>query len=181
MLHTRHHGTTPSDELVALVTECGASGWALPFLGLGPRVERLLQAIRLDELHPGLARALAFLAPTSPVSADERGVRLTSRELTLVELLPTHLSYAEMGEQLFLSVNTVKSNLKALYRKLDADHACRGGGGQPARRPDLSAVSDRHGLRRRTPSRNTQNCHTSGTRSTETTPNSSTNGRPSFQ
>ncbi len=60
-------------------------------------------------------------------------------------------------------------------------HACRGGGGQPARRPDLSAVSDRHGLRRRTPSRNTQNCHTSGTRSTETTPNSSTNGRPSFQ
>ena len=25
-----------------------------------------------------------------------------------------------MGERLFLSVNTVKSNLKALYRKLDA-------------------------------------------------------------
>ncbi len=120
VLHTRHHGATPSDELVALVAECGEAGWALPFLGLGPRVERLLQATKLDELHPGLARALAFLAPTSPVSADERGVRLTSRELTLVELLPTHLSYAEMGEQLFLSVNTVKSNLKALYRKLDA-------------------------------------------------------------
>jgi DNA-binding CsgD family transcriptional regulator len=120
VLHTRHHGATPSAELVELVTECGASGWALPFLGLGPRVERLLQAIRLDDVHPGLARALAFLCPTSPVNPDERGVRLTSRELTLVELLPTHLSYAEMGERLFLSVNTVKSNLKSLYRKLDA-------------------------------------------------------------
>jgi LuxR family maltose regulon positive regulatory protein len=120
VLHTRHHGAAPSDELVELVAECGRAGWALPFLGLGPRVERLLQAIRLDEVHPGLARALTYLAPTSPVSATERGVRLTSRELTLVELLPTHLSYAEMGERLFLSVNTVKSNLKALYRKLDA-------------------------------------------------------------
>jgi LuxR family maltose regulon positive regulatory protein len=48
------------------------------------------------------------------------GVRLTSRELTLVELLSTHLSYAEIGDRLFLSVNTVESNLKALSRKLDA-------------------------------------------------------------
>ena len=83
VLHTRHHGATPSDELIELVTECGRSGWALPFLGLGARVERLLQAIRLDEVHPGLARALAYIAPTSPVSTDGGGVRLTSRELTL--------------------------------------------------------------------------------------------------
>jgi LuxR family maltose regulon positive regulatory protein len=47
-------------------------------------------------------------------------VQLTRRELTLLELLPTHLSYAEMGERLYLSVNTVKGNLKSLYRKLDA-------------------------------------------------------------
>ena len=72
VLHTRHHGATPSDELVELVTECGRSGWALPFLGLGPRVERLLQAIRLDEVHPGLARALAYIAPTSPVEHRRR-------------------------------------------------------------------------------------------------------------
>jgi len=37
-----------------------------------------------------------------------------------MELLPTHLSNAEIGEHLYLSVNTIKSNLKALYRKLDA-------------------------------------------------------------
>jgi LuxR family maltose regulon positive regulatory protein len=43
---------------------------------------------------------------------------LTPRELTIVELLPTHLSYVQIGEQLFVSVNTVKSNLKSIYRKL---------------------------------------------------------------
>ena len=92
----------------------------MPFLGFGPRVERLLRSMPLDELHPRLASTLAFIAPRSPVRSDAQGVRLTSRELTLVELLPTHLSYAEIGERLYLSVNTVKSNLKALYRKLDA-------------------------------------------------------------
>ena len=48
-------------------------------------------------------------------------MRLTSRELTLLELLPTHLSYNEIGERLYLSVNTIKTNLKNLYRKLDAN------------------------------------------------------------
>ena len=45
---------------------------------------------------------------------------LTPRELTIVELLPTHLSYLQIGEELYVSVNTVKSNLKSVYRKLDA-------------------------------------------------------------
>ena len=93
----------------------------LPFLGFGARVERLLQAIPLQDVHPQLGRTLAYLAPVAAVPRERpTGVRFTSRELTLVELLPTHLSYAEIGERLFLSVSTVKSNLKALYRKLDA-------------------------------------------------------------
>ena len=44
--------------------------------------------------------------------------QLTPREMTILALLPTHLSYAQIAAQLFLSVNTVKSNLKAVYRKL---------------------------------------------------------------
>ena len=38
--------------------------------------------------------------------------------MTIVELLPTHLSYLQIGEELYVSVNTVKSNLKSIYRKL---------------------------------------------------------------
>ena len=121
VLNVRYNGSVPSDELVALVEECGTSGWVLPFLGLGPRIERLLRSSRLARAHPQLSHTLDYLAPVNPISSPDRaGVRLTSRELSLVELLPTHLSYAEIGARLYLSVNTVKSNLKAVYRKLGA-------------------------------------------------------------
>jgi LuxR family maltose regulon positive regulatory protein len=119
VLTTRLNSSSPSDELRTLIADAGASGWVLPFLGLGAGVERLMRSAPIDHVHPNLARALEYLAP--PARGDDgsgAGIRLTSRELTLLELLPTHLSYADMGERLFLSVNTVKSNLKALYRKL---------------------------------------------------------------
>lgn len=102
-----------------LLVECASSGWVLPLLGAGTRVDRRLRAVDVERLHPRLAQALARLDPIgrTGVSADG-GTRLTGREVTLLELLPTHLSYAEIGGRLFLSVNTVKSNLKSLYRKL---------------------------------------------------------------
>jgi len=43
---------------------------------------------------------------------------ITDRELTILQLLPTHLTYSQIADSLFLSVNTVKSNMKAIYRKL---------------------------------------------------------------
>ena len=43
---------------------------------------------------------------------------LTPREQTIIELLPTHLNYGQIGNELFVSVNTVKSNVKSIYRKL---------------------------------------------------------------
>lgn len=43
---------------------------------------------------------------------------LTPREQSIIELLPTHLSYGQIGDELFVSVNTIKSNLKSIYRKL---------------------------------------------------------------
>ena len=57
------------DALVDLVAECGETGWVVPFLGFGPRVERLLRSMPLDELHPRLASTLAFIAPRSPACA----------------------------------------------------------------------------------------------------------------
>ena len=43
---------------------------------------------------------------------------LTAAELRLLPMLPTHLSFPEIGEQLFLSRNTVKSEAMSIYRKL---------------------------------------------------------------
>jgi len=45
---------------------------------------------------------------------------LTAAELRLLPLLPTHLSFPEMAAELFLSPHTVRSQMKSIYRKLDA-------------------------------------------------------------
>jgi len=45
---------------------------------------------------------------------------LTAAELRLLPLLPTHMSFAEIGEELFLSPNTVKNQAVSIYRKLGA-------------------------------------------------------------
>jgi LuxR family maltose regulon positive regulatory protein len=48
------------------------------------------------------------------------GTALTAAELRILPLLPTHLSLAEIARQLVLSRNTVKTQVAAIYRKLDA-------------------------------------------------------------
>jgi DNA-binding CsgD family transcriptional regulator len=121
ILNARRTGEPPSTKLVELIADAAEAGWVLPFLGMGPRVERILRELPLVTVHPKLQRTLDYLSPVLPPGAARRSdIRLTSRELTLLELLPTHLTKAEIGERLYLSVNTVKSNLTALYRKLDA-------------------------------------------------------------
>ena len=43
---------------------------------------------------------------------------LTAAELRLLPLLPTHLSLPEIGVELFLSPNTIKTHTYSIYRKL---------------------------------------------------------------
>ena len=50
---------------------------------------------------------------------------LTTAELRVLRLLPTHLSVAEIAERLYVSRNTVKSQTIAIYRKLGT--SSRGG------------------------------------------------------
>ena len=40
--------------------------------------------------------------------------------LRLLPLLPTHLSFPDIAERLFLSRHTVKTQAMSIYRKLDA-------------------------------------------------------------
>src|SRR5688572_31024221 len=53
-----------------------------------------------------------------PTICYARQTTFTPRERTIVELLPTHLNYGQIGAELYVSVNTVKSNVKSIYRKL---------------------------------------------------------------
>jgi LuxR family maltose regulon positive regulatory protein len=54
-------------------------------------------------------------APRQPVAVAEP---LTERELAVLRLLPTQLSNREIGRELYVSVNTVRSHVQAVYRKL---------------------------------------------------------------
>ncbi|MGZ4276896.1 MAG: LuxR C-terminal-related transcriptional regulator [Solirubrobacteraceae bacterium] len=66
-------------------------------------------------LADGWARAEAYCATAASTPAT-----LTTAELRILRLLPTHLSFREMGSRLYVSPNTVKTQAQAVYRKLDA-------------------------------------------------------------
>ncbi len=80
--------------------------------------------------HPGMAgqwpagpvpetRAAPVQVPAQRVPR-ELPDPLTPRELTILRLLATTLSTGEIADELCLSVNTVKTHLAAIYRKLPA-------------------------------------------------------------
>jgi len=43
---------------------------------------------------------------------------LTGRELAVLRLLPTRLSQPEIAQELYVSVNTVRTHIQGIYRKL---------------------------------------------------------------
>ena len=59
---------------------------------------------------------------------------LTERELAVLRYLPSRLSQREIAGELYVSLNTVKTHCKAIYRKLGVDrrqaavHTARGHG-----------------------------------------------------
>lgn len=46
---------------------------------------------------------------------------LSERELAVLRLLPTRLTFAEIGSQLYISKNTVRTHAQSIYRKLGVD------------------------------------------------------------
>jgi LuxR family transcriptional regulator, maltose regulon positive regulatory protein len=76
----------------------------------------LQQRPDLGVLPALVGRLRASLATTRAHAAGASS--LTAAELRLLPLLSTHLSYAEIGERLHVSKNTVKTQAYSAYRKL---------------------------------------------------------------
>jgi LuxR family maltose regulon positive regulatory protein len=83
------------------------------------------RAIRARGAHPaptaperdGAARARAAEPrPPAPAAGGEHA--LTGREVSVLRLLPSELSLREIGGELYLSLNTVKTHVRHLYAKL---------------------------------------------------------------
>jgi LuxR family transcriptional regulator, maltose regulon positive regulatory protein len=116
--------------------------YAIPYLAVQVRIElirvhvaladlagarTLMQEIdELFERRPGLGTLVEEAESLRGQLAKERGSyvpgasALTAAELRLLPLLSTHLSVPEIAAELFLSPHTIKSQMKSIYRKLDA-------------------------------------------------------------
>ena len=77
------------------------------------------------EMTPDAAILAAWLNDTGAAlrTAAARGAgrdwSLTTAELRTLQYLPSHLSFREIGERIHVSPNTVKTQARAVYRKLD--------------------------------------------------------------
>ena len=81
---------------------------------------------------------------TEPGPADRD--YLSERELAVLRLLPTQLTFAEIGSELYVSKNTVRTHAQSIYRKLGVDS--RADAVAAARRDRLRPpFSDEFGLR----------------------------------
>jgi len=72
----------------------------------------------LAHLVADAERRLRGKAGTTTTTADDG---LSSRELEVLRLLPSELSFREIGDALYVSHNTVKTHAQRIYRKLGAD------------------------------------------------------------
>ena len=92
-----------------------------------PGARTLLREID-EELRrrPGLGTLAGEAGALRAQLANERGsgvpgaAALTAAELRLLPLLSTHLSVPKIAAELFLSPHTIKSQMKSIYRKLNA-------------------------------------------------------------
>lgn len=106
--------------LQAALDRADALGLWSPLLAHGQALRDLLKSGRFDlgASHRIGMELLAALrdAPDRPPVEE-----LTERERAVLSYLPTLMSNAEIATELLLSVNTVKTHLKSVYRKLGVD------------------------------------------------------------
>jgi LuxR family maltose regulon positive regulatory protein len=92
----------------------------------GNRVRPLLHRhVRHGTAHPAMVGEVLETiehrgGEGSPAVAVLLAEPLSEREQAILRYLPTMMSNHEIAGELFVSVNTVKTHLKAIYRKLDA-------------------------------------------------------------
>ena len=96
--------------------------WIRPVLRRDPELARAHREL----LEPGLVHPAAAVLPARPDLAGEAAPliieRLSVREHEVLRHLSGMLSTAEIATEMYISVNTVKTHLRSIYRKLSAGH-----------------------------------------------------------
>ena len=116
---------TISDEEADLyeAIKAGASGYLLKEISID-EVANAVRQVHLGQslISPSMASKLLSEFATMVKRRDERsqmpGPRLTERELQVLRLVAKGLNNKDIGEQLFISENTVKNHVRNILEKL---------------------------------------------------------------
>ncbi len=119
----------PGEASAALI-EAAAVGEPLglvrTFLDEGPTLCRRLPELTLEHTDRALGRLAAVVCHELALAPKRRETtpieQLTARELAVLRMLPLRMSNREMAAQLYISVSTLKTHVRAIYRKLDVPH-----------------------------------------------------------
>jgi LuxR family transcriptional regulator, maltose regulon positive regulatory protein len=82
------------------------------------RAHELVERLADPGVLPTLLQQSRRVLDSAPRRQAKVAAPLTERELAVLRLLPTRLSTREIGRELNVSVNTVRSQVQAVYRKL---------------------------------------------------------------
>ncbi len=120
--HADGYERAAADALEQALTLAEREPYRDAFLLNGPILRALLESqAQLGTAHPALLEVLLDGVSTPRAQPGATLAEpLTERELRILHYLPTMLSNSEIGAEMFVSLNTVKTHLRSIYRKLDA-------------------------------------------------------------
>lgn len=108
---------------IASAVAAGAAGWvskSAPFDELVDRVVRAAEGRQLlDETERSRLRDLAGIARRDDEELERRWSRLTPREQQIADLLGTGLRPTAIAEQAYVSVATVRTQIRSILGKLE--------------------------------------------------------------
>jgi LuxR family transcriptional regulator, maltose regulon positive regulatory protein len=88
---------------------------------LADQARQLVQQSTDPGMLPALLEQTEQALGSRPRRPVQMAAPLTERELAVLRLLPTRLSTREIGRELYVSPNTVRSHVQAIYRKLQVN------------------------------------------------------------
>ncbi len=119
--HRRGNATLAHEELLEALRLAEPLDLAIPFLAEEPRRDLLHSGQGRFGRHESFVQQLLARYAT-PSHRPEQGLdRLTAGELAVLRDLPSRLTQKEIAAARSLSVNTVKTHIRAIYRKLDVE------------------------------------------------------------
>jgi LuxR family maltose regulon positive regulatory protein len=99
-------------------------GFVRPFVEHASQILTFLQAVSADQVNQYVSQLIIETTkaqhPCRTPSAGRLLEPLTGRERQLLSYLPTHLNLFQIAAELNVSINTVKTHAKSVYRKLGA-------------------------------------------------------------